>query len=88
MSTPAGDVYLGDAVYARVQHGMIRLVLNSHDSADPPIFLEPEVFAALVAFARSKGWRVAPACGSCSEVGGNVTSTCAGCAWDEKEARS
>lgn len=47
-------VHLGDGLYASVDCGMIRLTTGHHDPrlADDEVYLEPEVFAALVAFAR------------------------------------
>lgn len=46
--------YLGDGVYAAADSGMIRLTVGHHDPrlADHELFLEPEVYAALVAYAK------------------------------------
>ncbi len=53
----ADDVYLGDAVYATRQAGMIRLTANPGDEGhEHVIWLEPGVYAALVRYARSIGW--------------------------------
>ena len=49
------ETYLGDAVYARIRDG--RLILTTEDGigAMNTIYLEPEVYAALLAFvARTK----------------------------------
>lgn len=53
----ADDVYLGDAVYATHMMGMIRLTANpGRDADEHVIWLEPEVYAALVRYARGLGW--------------------------------
>lgn len=43
-------VYLGDSVYAEVVNGMIRLTTDDGDGRSNEIFLELEVFEALVAY--------------------------------------
>ena len=52
----ADDVYLGDAVYATRQAGMIRLTANPGSPSEHVIWLEPGVYAALVQYARGIGW--------------------------------
>ncbi len=44
-------VYLGDAVYAEVEHGMIKLTAEGWNTTHE-IYLEPEVYSALVEYAR------------------------------------
>ena len=39
--------YLGDSVYADMEHGMIKLTTENGFEASNTIFLEPEVWAAL-----------------------------------------
>ena len=45
----SGDrkAYLGDGVYASIEHGMIRLVTSNGVEDSPPIYLEPQVLSAL-----------------------------------------
>jgi hypothetical protein len=52
--------YLGDAVYAEMEHGMIKLTVEDGQWPRPVIFLEPEVFASLLQWAKSQGWKVTP----------------------------
>jgi hypothetical protein len=42
--------YLGDAVYVEVEHGMLKLTTEDGIQATNTIYLEPEVFAALVQY--------------------------------------
>lgn len=42
--------YLGDGVYAEVEHGMIKLTTEYGEKTTNTIFMEPEVFRALVAW--------------------------------------
>ena len=45
-------VYLGDGVYASIERGMIQLTTGHHlpHYADATIYLEPEVFEALIQY--------------------------------------
>ncbi len=43
--------YLGDAVYAKFENGMVGLTLNDHRN-DTLIWLEPEVLQSLMRFHR------------------------------------
>lgn len=53
----ADDIYLGDAVYATRDSGMIRLTANPGDEGhEHVIWLEPSTYAALVRYARGLGW--------------------------------
>ncbi len=45
--------YLGDSVYASIKNGMIRLATFDGIAEGAVIFLEPEVYAALVAWVES-----------------------------------
>ena len=45
--------YLGDSVYAEMENGMIRLSLFNGIQERDVIYLEPEVYAALVTWQRS-----------------------------------
>lgn len=48
--------YLGDSVYAEIEHGMIKVTTDNGMGPSNEIFLEPEVYAALVAYVeRMKG---------------------------------
>jgi hypothetical protein len=49
MSRTTDECYLGDGVYAAMDLGMIRLRTEGN-----VIYLEPEVYAALVAYADSQ----------------------------------
>lgn len=40
--------YLGDSVYVDVENGMIRLTTDNWGEASNTIYLEPEVYRALV----------------------------------------
>ena len=40
-------IYLGDAVYAEWEHGMLKLTTSNGISDTNTIYLEPEVIAAL-----------------------------------------
>jgi hypothetical protein len=42
--------YLGDSVYVEIENGMIKLTTENGFGPSNEIFLEPEVFAALVRF--------------------------------------
>lgn len=42
--------YLGDAVYAEIEHGMIKLTTEDGRSSTNTIFLEMEVYEALQAY--------------------------------------
>ncbi len=44
--------YLGDGVYADVEHGMIKLTAENGIEATDTIYLDPEVFAALWLWAK------------------------------------
>lgn len=46
--------YLGDGVYAQVVTGMIMLTTEDGYAATNTIYLEPEVYAALVRFAEGR----------------------------------
>lgn len=46
--------YLGDAVYAQNDGYMVGLSLNDHRNA-PLVWLEPNVLAALIKYAKSRG---------------------------------
>ena len=47
--------YLGDGVYVETEHGMLKLTAEAGYGATDTIYLEPEVFAALVEYvARQK----------------------------------
>ncbi len=50
-------IYLGDAVYAVIESGMLRLTTDSHLPQDARniIYLEQEVMEALVKFAKKEG---------------------------------
>jgi len=48
---PRDAVYLGDSVYASFDGDMIKLFTNNGLGADQVIFLELEVYAALVVYA-------------------------------------
>jgi hypothetical protein len=51
------ETYLGDGLYAAVEHGMIRLrAPQFEDESDAIVYLEPDVYAALREFARKIGW--------------------------------
>ena len=43
--------YLGDSVYAEIEGGMIKLTTNNGMRDVDTIFLEPEVYEALVRYA-------------------------------------
>jgi hypothetical protein len=43
-------VYLGDSVYAQIEHGMIKLTTEDGVSVSNTIYLELEVFDALCAY--------------------------------------
>lgn len=45
-------VYLGDSVYVEFEHGMLKLTTNNGDGDSNTIYLEPEVYDALVVFVR------------------------------------
>lgn len=49
--------YLGDSVYADYEAGMIRLYLDNGRGQHNEIFLEPEVYQALIKFAGGIGWK-------------------------------
>lgn len=51
-STDLGPVYLGDSVYAREQRGMVLIYTDNGLGPTNRIFLEPEVFDALVRFGK------------------------------------
>ncbi len=42
--------YIGDGVYVTVERGMILLTTQSGDGRDNEIYLEPEVYEALVKY--------------------------------------
>ena len=42
--------YLGDAVYVDVERGRLKLTTEDGISASNTIYLEPEVYAALIAY--------------------------------------
>lgn len=48
-------VYLGDSVYAEIEHGMIKLTTENGLPSGPSntIFLEPGVYNSLVAFVQA-----------------------------------
>jgi hypothetical protein len=48
--------YLGDAVYAELDHGMIKLTTSNGVVTDNTIFIEREVMIALMQFAFDAGW--------------------------------
>ena len=54
--------YIGDSVYASFDGFMIKLETNNGLPTDPSnvIYLEPEVFYALVCFAKRVGWKAYP----------------------------
>ena len=43
-----GDEYIGDGVYVTVENGMIKLYTHDGRGETNTIFLEPEVYTALV----------------------------------------
>lgn len=47
-------VYLGDSVYADVENGMLKLTTDNGGGASNTIYLEPEVYDALVEYARHR----------------------------------
>ena len=49
--------YLGDAVYADVESGMIKLMTWDGLTVQDQIYLEPAVFEALVRFAKARNER-------------------------------
>lgn len=49
----AEKTYLGDAVYASIENGTIRLVTTDGIAERDVIYLEPEVYARLVAWVES-----------------------------------
>ena len=49
------SVYLGDGVFAQWEGDMIKLTTEDGVRTTNTIFLEPEVFAALIDFVRSSG---------------------------------
>lgn len=51
------EEYLGDGLYASLDGGMIRL-RAPRVNGDDIVFLEPEVFAALLQFADHAGWQI------------------------------
>ena len=48
-----GKVYLGDSVYVEVEHGMLKLTTENGAGPSNTIYLEAEVFEALVAYTRA-----------------------------------
>ena len=48
-------IYLGDSVYCEVEYGMLRLTTENGAGASNIIYLEPEVYEALVAYA-ARAW--------------------------------
>jgi len=56
MSIEQGPIYLGDAVYAQIENGMVRLSLDYGMGPQNEIYLEPEVFDSLLAFLKRVGF--------------------------------
>jgi hypothetical protein len=50
----ADETYLGDGLYASFQHGSIKL-RAPREGGDHIVFLEPDLYEALRAFARKVG---------------------------------
>lgn len=46
-------VYLGDSVYAEIESGMIKLTTDNGNGPSNTIYLEYEVYLALVEFVRA-----------------------------------
>lgn len=40
--------YLGDGLYAKIEHGQLVLLANSHVTPSDTVYLEPEVLNALL----------------------------------------
>lgn len=59
-SRPDHKAYLGDSVYVRLEYGQIVLSLNNGDGDHSTIYLEPEIWQALVQWQAGLGHR-APA---------------------------
>jgi hypothetical protein len=47
---PLGKRYLGDSVYVEVERGMLKLTTDNGLGPSNTIYLEPEVYDALVAY--------------------------------------
>lgn len=56
MPLPPGPTYLGDGLYAVIQCGMIELRANDINSPTDVVYLEPNVFKQLLAFAERAGF--------------------------------
>ena len=50
------ETHLGDGLYASIDGGMIKL-RAPHVHRDTIVYLEPEVFVALIAWAKCIGWK-------------------------------
>lgn len=46
----AGKFYLGDSVYAEIEHGMVKLTTDNGFGPSNTIYLELDVYNALVAY--------------------------------------
>jgi hypothetical protein len=55
------NVYLGDSVYATSDYGRIKLYLDNGNGPHTTIYLEQEVYDALVKFATEIGFDERPA---------------------------
>ncbi len=51
MNATVGKEYLGDGVYVEVEGGMFKVTTEDGTRATNTIFLEPEVYRALVGYA-------------------------------------
>jgi len=49
--------YIGDAVYAELEGGMLKLTTEDGIESTNTIYLEPEVFYRLMEYARHQGWQ-------------------------------
>lgn len=65
--------YLGDSVYAQMQDGMIKLTTENGVRADNVIYLEPEVYAALVRYYSEYLERKATAMSNPTYLGDHMT---------------
>lgn len=53
MTPDTGKVYLGDGVYVQVENGMLKLTTENGIEVTNTVFLEPEVWAALMHYVRT-----------------------------------
>ena len=60
MSEAIDREYLGDSVYAAIEHGMIRLTTENGSNPSNMIYLEPEVIMALLRYAQRHGIALKP----------------------------